>query len=89
MSRSKLAEVIEIVTAWRNGADTEIAAARHMYDLAVLLEIPPAPGFAGKVTRTKPKTVTASNRDPLPKKARRISAAAYTSDPQPKEDPQP
>ena len=49
LSDSAQLRVIEIVTAWRN--DTELGAARCMYELARALGIDPPKPVAGKVRR--------------------------------------
>ena len=51
MTDPTLSRVIEIVTAWRNGAGTELTAARQMLRLAELLGVDVPEPVAGRVRR--------------------------------------
>lgn len=58
-----LTRIRSIVTSWTS--DTELSAARYMYEIAKVLGVEPPKPVAGKVRRPEQPTRT----EPLPEKA--------------------
>lgn len=50
---SDLDRIRELVTAWRNGAGTELSAARCMYEIARVLGLEPPRAVKGKCRKGK------------------------------------
>ena len=56
-SKAERAEIVRIVTAWRNGSPSEMTAARAMYAIAKLLEIDPPAAVGGRTSGLRAEPV--------------------------------